>query len=383
MTRPARPDDLYALRIATDPRLSPDGRWVAFTVQTAAPRRDGYRHAIWLVPADGSAPARQVTIGAKHDRHPRFSPDGRWLAFISDRRLLAEDAPGAPDDREDGDQVHLLPLDGGEAHRLTDLPRGVNGFEWSPDGSRLAVLSSSRGATREEDARRRGKGPDPAPDQPPPSDYRYFDRLGYQFNGAGFIAGREAELWIVDATDGDARRLTKGRTALNAPAWSPDGTRIAFATDRRPDHDLRWHHQVYVVGCGNGRGDAGHRRRALRVRRAGLAARRPDPGRPRPPLSGPGRVAQRHLAVRGGRLRSGPGRRPEPVGSPRPHARLRDGQRHHARRGAAARGHRRAAAGSPSPPRTAARTSCGGSPSRPATSSGSRRATTTSRRSTR
>jgi len=64
VTRPAKPDDLYALRIATDPRLSPDGRWVAFTLQTAAPRRDGYRHAIWLVPADGSAPARQVTIGA-------------------------------------------------------------------------------------------------------------------------------------------------------------------------------------------------------------------------------------------------------------------------------------------------------------------------------
>ena len=262
MTRPAEPDDLYALRIATDPRLSPDGRWVAFTVQTAAPRRDGYRHAIWLVPADGSSPARQVTIGAKHDRHPRFSPDGRTLAFLSDRRLVAEDMPGAPDDREDGDQVHLLPLDGGEARRLTDLPRGVTGFEWSPDGSRLAVLSSSRGSTREEDARRRGKGPSPAPDQPPPSDYRYFDRLGYQLNGAGFIVDGEAELWIVDAADGSARQLTKGRTSIDSPAWSPDGTRLAFATDRRADRDIRWHHQVYVVDAASGVEtritDAGH-----------------------------------------------------------------------------------------------------------------------------
>jgi dipeptidyl aminopeptidase/acylaminoacyl peptidase len=252
MTRPARPDDLYALRVATDPQLSPDGRWVAFCVQTAAPRRDGYRHALWLVPADGSAPARQVTIGAQHDRHPRFSPNGSTLAFISDRRLVAEDLPGAPEDREDGDQIHLLPLDGGEAHRLTDLPRGVRGFAWSPDGKRLAVLSSSRGATREVDARRRGKTPAPAPDQPPPSDYRYTDRLSYQSNGAGFVTGREAELWLVDAADGSASQLTRGRTNVGTPAWSPDGARIAFATDRRSDRDMTWHRQLYAIDVATG-----------------------------------------------------------------------------------------------------------------------------------
>ena len=93
MSRPVRPEDLYDLRIATDPALSPDGRLVAFTVQVAAPRRDGYRHSIWLVPADGSTPARQVTIGAKHDERARFSPDGRSLAFISDRRLTTEEMP--------------------------------------------------------------------------------------------------------------------------------------------------------------------------------------------------------------------------------------------------------------------------------------------------
>ena len=252
MSRPVRPEDLYDLRIATDPRLSPDGRLVAFTVQVAAPRRDGYRHSIWLVAADGSAPARQVTIGAKHDRRPRFSPDGRSLAFISDRRLTTEEMPGAPDDREDGDQVHLLSLDGGEAHRLTDLPRGVEDFAWSPDGKQLAVLSSSRGATRDEDARKRGKAKKPDPKAPPTSDYRYADRLGYQFNGAGYIVGKETELWVVDATDGAARRLTTAGTTVSAPAWSPDGRRIAFSTDRRPDRDQMWHQQVYVVDAAKG-----------------------------------------------------------------------------------------------------------------------------------
>ena len=254
MTRPARPEDLYRLSIATDPRLSPDGRWVAFTVQRPSQKRDGYRHAIWLVPADGSAPPRQVTIGAKHDRHPRFSPDGTQLAFLSDRRTLVEDEPGASEDREDGVQVYVLPIDGGEARRVTDLPRGVDGFVWSPDGRRLAVLSASRGATKEEDARRRGvRLRKPAPDQPPTPDYRYLDRLSYMLNGEGFIQGREPQLWVVDLAGGEPRRLSRGDDPIADPAWSPDGTRIAFTADRRSDRDLNFNSQVHVVNIRSGR----------------------------------------------------------------------------------------------------------------------------------
>jgi dipeptidyl aminopeptidase/acylaminoacyl peptidase len=254
MTRPARPEDLYRLRIATDPRLSPDGRWVAFTVQQPSQKRDGYRHSIWLAPVDGSVPPRQITIGAKHDRHPRFSPDGSLLAFLSDRRTLVEDEPGAADDREDGVQVHVLPLDGGEARRVTDLPRGVDGFAWSPDGKRLAVLSSSRGATKEADARRRGiPVRKPAPDEPPVPDYRYLDRLSYMLNGEGFVQGREPQLWLADLDGGEPRRLTRGDDPIAEPAWSPDGSRIAFTADRRSDRDMNFNSQVHVVDVESGR----------------------------------------------------------------------------------------------------------------------------------
>src|SRR5450432_3277218 len=157
MARIPRPDDYYRFRIPTDPQLSPGGDRVAFSVQTVAPGRDGYRHGIWLAPFDGSAPAEPVTIGSRHDTRPRFAPDGRTLAFLSDRRLTVEEEPAAAKDREDGTQVHLLPLDRpGEARRLTNLPRGVEDFAWSPDGLRLAVVSSSHGATVAEDSRRRG-----------------------------------------------------------------------------------------------------------------------------------------------------------------------------------------------------------------------------------
>jgi dipeptidyl aminopeptidase/acylaminoacyl peptidase len=250
LPRSPAPEDLSRLRIPTEPRLSPDGRVVAFTVQTAAPGQDGYRHAIWLAPSDGSKPARQVSLGSKHDRQPRFSPDGQTLAFLSDRRLAVEEDPQAPrdpKDREDGVQVYLLPLDGGEARRLTDLPRGVKGAEWSPDGRTLVVATSSSGATRKEDARARGKGLKHEPGSPPESDYRYIDRLNYMLNGDGFIYDQVPHLWLVDAATGEARRLTDGPTAEEGAAWSPDGRRIVFAANRGRNHDLRFRGDLFVV----------------------------------------------------------------------------------------------------------------------------------------
>jgi dipeptidyl aminopeptidase/acylaminoacyl peptidase len=247
--RPPRPDDLYLLRIATEPRLSPDGSAVVIAMQTVAPGFDGYRHALWLVPTDGG-PARQLTLGAKHDGHARFSPDGRTLAFISDRRTLIEEQPGkAADakDREDGNQVYLLPLDGGEARRLTDLPRGVQGLEWSPDGARLVVLSTSVGATHEEDARRRGLDRSSEPGSPPPSDYRFIDRLGYMINGGGFTYDHVSHLWLVDVATGAATPLTDGPVRDDEPAWSPDGRQIAFSSNRRRDPDLVPRQDIHVV----------------------------------------------------------------------------------------------------------------------------------------
>jgi dipeptidyl aminopeptidase/acylaminoacyl peptidase len=256
LARPLAPEDLFKLRVPTDPRLSPEGEHALVTVQTSAPRHDGYRHAIWLVPIDSGDAPRKLTIGAKHDRHARFSPDGRTIAFLSDRRLQVEEEPDVQVDtkeREDANQVHLLSLDGGEARRLTDLPRGVEGFAWSPDGKRLLVTTSSRGATRKEDRRIRGFDLKRKPSDPPEADYRYIDRLNSMLNGAGFIYDSIAHIWIVDATTGDARRLTDGPTQDEDPAWSPDGRRIAFSTRLNRDHDIDFRSDIVVVDVETGR----------------------------------------------------------------------------------------------------------------------------------
>jgi dipeptidyl aminopeptidase/acylaminoacyl peptidase len=248
--RPARPDDLYRLAVPFDPRLSPDGSRVVFAVKRSSVGRDGYRQAIWSAPVDGSEPARQLTLGVRSDGAARISPDGTTLAFVSDRRLYAEEEPDRPRDakeRDDCFQVFLLALDGGEARRLTDLPKGVSELAWAPDGRTLAILTSSLGATIEEDRRKRGRPAKPKPGETPLSDYRFIDRLGYQYNGAGFIDDKDQHLWLVDVESGEARPLVAGATPEEHPAWSPDGTRIAFAANRRRNPDLEERRAIWVV----------------------------------------------------------------------------------------------------------------------------------------
>ncbi len=129
----------------------------------------------------------------------------------------------------------------------------MEGFEWAPDGSALVLRTTSFGATRTEDRKARGRPEPPKPGATPPSDYRYLDRLQNMLNGPGFIDDKVAHLWLVDVATGAARRLTDGPTSDDEPAWSPDGTRIAFSASRGRDHDLDWQYDVFVVEVATGR----------------------------------------------------------------------------------------------------------------------------------
>jgi dipeptidyl aminopeptidase/acylaminoacyl peptidase len=215
--RPLRVDDLYALKNLTDVQFHPDGDRLAYVVTETDPEANEYRSAVWVMSLR-TGEARRFTQGTKRDTFPRWSPDGRWLAFLSDR---GGERP----------QVWVMPADGGEARQLTRLRRGVLEFAWAPDSRRLALVS-------------RGDDPDPE------SDVRVITTVKYKFDGVGFLEGN-THIWTVDL-DGKAARITDGDWDDSRPAWSPDGRYIAFASNRSEERHFTLRTDIFVVPAEGG-----------------------------------------------------------------------------------------------------------------------------------
>jgi dipeptidyl aminopeptidase/acylaminoacyl peptidase len=222
-----RPGDLYELRWADDPRLSPDGRTAAFVVWSTDRETNDYTASIWLVALDGAAQPRRLTRGKKQDVAPRWSPDGSRLAFASNRDSKAK-------------QLYVLPVEGGEPLQLTELDEDVTEVVWSPDGTRIVFSARVRDpAYKEEDERKRRP--------------RRFERLQYKLDDEGWIGDRRRHLFVVPA-DGSSPpvQLTDGDFEDAAPSWSPDGRRIAFASARQEHWDTEVERDIFVVDAEGG-----------------------------------------------------------------------------------------------------------------------------------
>jgi dipeptidyl aminopeptidase/acylaminoacyl peptidase len=214
--RPVRDDDLLRFTWVADPRISPDGSRVAFTRVWVDVAADEYRTALSLAeigrPASGGETVRPLTFGPK-DAQPRWSPDGRFLAFVR--------SPGGTEPA----QLHVLPLAGGEARMVCRLAKGASEPAWSPDGRHLAFLSGTDPALD-----------DPAPEKPRHEPGRIVTSPVFRENGEGFLDfDHMSQVWVVEAEGGTPRRLTTGPFAAGAPRWSADGRRILFVSDRRPE----------------------------------------------------------------------------------------------------------------------------------------------------
>ena len=213
-------DDLLALKVVSDPQISPDGSLIAFTVQSNE-ETNTTSSSIWLIHSKAQTPRQLTGTGTQkhHDFAPRWSPDGQFLAFLSDRNGTA--------------QIHLLPLAGGETQQLSNLKQDITEYSWRPDGKAFSAHSAWK--------------PIDDLNQPETSNISVeYTRLDEQVDGLGYKQRRHQQLWLI-LLDGASSRLTSEQVDIIQSCWSPDGSEIAFCANRRPDPDLSVSMALWVL----------------------------------------------------------------------------------------------------------------------------------------
>ena len=222
--RPLEPTDIFELKTVGDPRISPDGAWVAYTVSSLDKKEDASDTDIYMAPVSGGA-AIKLTSSKKPETSPRWSPDGRYIAFLSGR---------------DGKktQVYLLDRRGGDAQQLTDYKTGASAIAWSPDSAKLALLVS-----------------DPDPDDPNPDAEakdkkpkpHVVTRLQFMRDGEGYLNDVKRHVHVFDVAAKKDLQITSDKFDDGAPVWSPDGSLVAFSANRTDNPDANDNSDVYVV----------------------------------------------------------------------------------------------------------------------------------------
>ena len=217
--------DVHKLRDVAEPSLSPDGRWLVYSVTGSNLEWDVKVSEVWRVSTEGGAERRLTYAEPKSSWAPQYSPDGKWIAFLSDRG------------EEETTQVWRLPADGGEAQQLTEFKGGVSEFSWAPDSRQLALIAMD------------------APDEPPklpdgedgPAKPIVTERFQFKDDDSGYLTDKRSHLYLFEIGAKKSTLLTPGQHDEWSPAFSPDGTRIAYATKRGADPDRHLNSDLYLI----------------------------------------------------------------------------------------------------------------------------------------
>lgn len=217
--------DLFKFVWIADPEISPDGSKIVFTKVWIDPKTENYETALWIVPTSGGE-ARPLSNGV-HDASPRWSPDGKLLAFV--RSPMKDGKPDKP-------QIFLLSFAGGEAQQLTKVDSGASQPQWSPNGKTILFSSTDEG--KDESAGKAPEGEDEGKPKEHKSDVLVINKAVYRFNGAGYINLKaRTHLWTIGVPDDPgampkAKQITNGKYNEEDARWQPDGSRIYFTANR-------------------------------------------------------------------------------------------------------------------------------------------------------
>jgi len=213
--RPLATDDIYNLKEVRDPQRSPDGKWVAYVVSRAVKDTDKNDTDIWMASWDGTQEL-QMTSSPDGESQPRWSPDNKYLSFVSSRQ-------GTKDA-----QLWLLNRAGGEAVKVSDVKGGVGEYSWSPDGKKIVFVVSEPDPRDPKDDDKAATGDKKK--TPPPI---VIDRYQFKQDGDGYLRQARKHLYLFDVATKKADALTTGtQFDESSPAWSPDSARIAFVSKR-------------------------------------------------------------------------------------------------------------------------------------------------------
>ncbi|MES2136733.1 MAG: S9 family peptidase [Pseudomonadota bacterium] len=226
--RPLTVADADRMRAVSTPAVDPSGNWVAYQVGVPDPKADKNFSHIWMTSWDGRRTLQLTSRDKESEATPRWSPDGHYLAFVSSRT-----------DKHDNDQLWLLDRAGGEAHPLTKLDGSVVDYAWAPDSRQMALIVLDRDPNADSDE---AKGDDAKPPKP-----IVIDRFQFKQDIDGYLGVRRQRLMLLNVATGQMRRLTDGDFNEHLPAFSPDGSRIAFVSNRDKDPDRTYNFDLWTV----------------------------------------------------------------------------------------------------------------------------------------
>lgn len=226
--RDLTPADVYRLQEISDPQVSPDGNWIAYELASVDTAKDKRNKDIWMISWDGKQNV-QLTYSSEDEAAPLWSPDGKYISFLSSRK----DGSNKKDDDDDNAQIWLLNRVGGEGKKISDVKGEIEDYEWSPDGTKLVL------AMKDEDFSDTASSKVRKP--------YVLDRYHFKQDYVGYLDSGAIHLYVLDIATQKLDTLTRGIYDETEPTWSPDGKQIAFTSNRTENPDKNENTDIYVM----------------------------------------------------------------------------------------------------------------------------------------